>query len=487
MLKKQIIHTFFYNSISFLIRLTIFPIIVKSFSLSDYGSYGIIGQIIAFGTLIGSAELYSYLRKELPGKDRESQIQMFKSVHIPAIFILSFLVVTSIVFGIPSMLSNFFGNNAYTDVINIAIMIIIPSVLVTDIIRYFRSIKQIQISNKLNFLFNQGWALSLILFFFFGHQITLSLWIINYLIFGIITAVIGLYFISFKSLLGSKINLQIIKNAVIFSFIILLTVIIAQSELIFSRMIIIDLLSIKSLGFLYFASKLPDIISNFSITIINLVSNPYLIETINNGDRVNQASLGGKIIVSTLTFYFLLSIPLILNLNEVILFIGTAEYLQTISMIKLLFIIGIFNTLQNPFYYYNFAKGYKTIILRNSILKFIILILGTIIFVNYFGIVGAVYAMILGSLVNLLLYYLPLKRSNIIQFPTKFLKVLTPAILITFILLVLSAQLNILINNQISIIVIQYFTSFSIPLFILYIFKKIRIEKEKKELSIVWN
>ena len=52
LIKKQLLNTTIYNLLTWVSKLVVFPILVKSFEISEYGSYGLLNALITYGSIV---------------------------------------------------------------------------------------------------------------------------------------------------------------------------------------------------------------------------------------------------------------------------------------------------------------------------------------------------------------------------------------------------------------------------------------------------
>lgn len=487
LIKKQLINTTVYNLLTWLSKLAIFPIVVKSFDVAGYGSYGLLNALIVYGSIVFSAELYAFLRKELPGKEESYQLSMYKSVHLPFLVVVALLVLSIMGLNLEGHIAYLIGDDGLTDEVFYALIIIIAEIGIKDIIRYFVSVKKIQIGNFLAFFNQQSWGLTLIALYFYGVPITIELWLKIKVVTVFLSFVIGLNLVGVKKLLKAEFNIKYLFKALGFSSVILLGVFMTQTGTFLSRFFVKELISLQAIGLFFFSLKLPQLANGFSTSIINKVSRVHLIEAINNNELEKMRILGGKLMIFNLVLYSLLIFPIILNLDGLILLFGKREYLVTKPLILILFAANYFLIFSLVYYTYLFAKGRKDLLLYISIGKLLANTVVLIICIHFFGLIGASIAFLIGNSLSFLISWLPYRKEKMIIFPENSDKFLLIAGVVG--LLFVGQFLISQFFNTISMeyLVISSVICLAIPLGLFIVLKIVNLDIKQRKISINWK
>ena len=486
-IKKQLLNTTIYNLLTWVSKLVIFPIIVKSFEISEYGSYGLLNALITYGSIVFSAELYAFLRKELPGKDKRYQLSMYKSVHLPFLLGIILLFTSIILLNLEGKIAYLIGDISLTKEVFYALIIIIAEIGIKDIVRYFISIKQIQTGNFLSFFNQQLWGLTLIALYFYGEPLTITLWLKIKVITTIVSFLIGINLIGIKRLFKADYNRYYLFKAIGFSSVILLGVFMTQTGTFLSRFFIKEIISIQAIGLFFFSLKLPQLASGFSTNIIDKVSRVHLIEAINKNDLEKMRALGGRLLIFNLVLYSLLILPIILNLNGLILLFGKPEYLATKPLILILFAANYFSIFSLVYYSYLFAKGRKDLLLYISIGKLLANTVILIVCIDFFGLIGASIAFFIGNGIHFLISWAPYRHEKMILFPKssfKFLIVAAAVGLLFVIQLFISQSFN---TTSIEYIVTSSVVGLAIPLSLFIALNIVKLDIKRRRISISWK
>ena len=417
MIRRQLVTTFGFKLTSFVIKLLAFPIIVGSFSVSEYGVYGMVGQIIASGSLIMTFELSAVLRREVPSRSRQEQTSYFKSVHLPSHTVAALAVVGFLAFGGARLLSDLLSLEGRSQVVFLALILLIPSSIIKDIVRFFVSTKRVVTANVLQFFFQQSWTIVLIGLFFVGFRITLDLWIRVYLLCTFACLAFALWKIDIRAVWRAAFIPGLLRQALAFGVVILIAVLLQQVGSLLSKYLIIDLLSLEALGLFYFSMRLSQFVAGFSTTFINFVNRPYLIEAANSGRKDRQAELGGKMLVMNCVLFLLLSLPLVLNLDTIIRVLGKGEYVEAKSLVLLLFVASFMEIFPVAFYTEFFARGHRAFLVTTPALTFLVNTVGFVVALKLFGLVGCGIALIVRNLFYFLACYYPLRKQQIVRIP----------------------------------------------------------------------
>ena len=487
LIKKQLINTTVYNLLTWISKLAIFPIVVKSFEVSEYGTYGLLNALIAYGSIVFSAELYAFLRKELPGKEKRYQLSMYKSVHLPFLLIITLLTLSIIGLNLEGYIAYLIGDDGLSNEVFYALIIILGEIGLKDIVRYFVSVKNIQTGNFLHFFNQQSWGLALIAIYFSGMPITIELWLKIKVITVFVSFVIALNLIGINKLLKAEFNINYLFKALSFSSVILLGVFMTQTGTFLSRFFVKELISLQAIGLFFFSLKLPQLASGFSTSIINKVSRVHLIEAINKNELEKMRILGGKLMIFNLVLYSLLIVPIILNLNGLILFFGKSEYLVTKPLILILFASNYFLIFSLVYYTYLFAKGRKDLLLYISIGKLVSNTVVLIVCIHFFGLLGASIAFFIGNLTYFLLSWAPYRNEKMILFPknsNKFLIIAAVVGLLFVAQLLISQFFN---TTSIGYIVISSVICLATPVGLFIVLNLVKLDIKHRKISINWK
>jgi polysaccharide transporter, PST family len=486
-IKKQLINTTVYNLLTWISKLAIFPIVVKSFEVSEYGTYGLLNALIAYGSIVFSAELYAFLRKELPGKEKRYQLSMYKSVHLPFLLVIALLVLSIIGLNLEGHIAYLIGDNSLTDEVFYALIIIIAEIGIKDIVRYFVSVKKIQIGNFLSFFNQQSWGLTLIALYFYGEPITITLWLKIKVITVFVSFVIALNLIGVNKLLKAEFNIKYLFKALGFSSVILLGVFMTQTGTFLSRFFVKEFISLQAVGLFFFSLKLPQLANGFSTSIINKVSRVHLIEAINKNELEKMRVLGGKLLIFNLVLYSLLIVPIILNLNGLILLFGKPEYLVTKPLILILFAANYFLIFSLVYYTYLFAKGRKDLLLYISIGKLVANTVVLIMGIHFFGLIGVSIAFFIGNGIYFLISWAPYRNEKMILFPknsNKFLIIAAVVGLLFVAQLLISQFFN---TTSIEYIVISSVICLATPVGLFIVLNIVKLDIKQRKISINWK
>ena len=489
MIKKNIINTFFYNFFNLITKLIAFPIIVKSLSVEDFGLYGMLGTIISMSTLIGSMELYNYLRRELPGKSTEVQISYYKSIHLTQSLIFIGFIIIMITMDLQKTISLSLIDYSINNIVVLSLLLIIPNIIISDIVRYFVSIKNISTANFINFLSQQSYTFILIILYFFGYHISLGLWIKTHLLTSSLCVIIGLSKIGFWNILKANYQFKLYKNALFFGSVILVTVAMSELLIFASRFFIIKLIDITALAYFFFILKLPDMANTFSTNIINYSTRPQLIEYINLGQKKNQILIGTKMMIVNILLYFIIIIPIIFNIEQIIMFFGKKEYSHLNNLIIILLVGGFINVFTFPFFTDIYAKGNKGALFKISFFSNIVSLFIMVTFIYFFGLIGSVIGLLSGYVVRLV-FSIKYSETKIIYLHKKQMYLLLIYFASSIIsVLILDNLFNQFFTDdfQLIMIIITSLIYSLVPALFLIIYKIIKIRFENYRLKIFWN
>ena len=487
LIKKQLLNTTVYNLLTWVSKLVLFPIVVNSFEVSEYGTYGLLNALIAYGSIVFSAELYAFLRKELPGKEKRYQLSIYKSVHLPLLLGVVLLFLLIMAFNLETHIAYLIGDKSLTDEVIYALIIIIAEIGIKDIVRYFVSVKKVQIGNFLAFFNQQSWGITLMALYIYGEPVTIALWLKVKVITVFVSFILALNLIGVNKLSKAEFNIKYFFNALGFSSIILLGVFMTQTGTFLSRFFIKEFISIQAAGLFFFSLKLPQLANGFSTGLINKVSRVHLIEAINKNDLEKMRDLGGKLLILNLVLYSLLILPIILNLSGLILLLGKQEYLVTKPLILVLFAANYFVMGSLVYYTYLFAKGRRDLLLYISVVKLIANTVVLVLCIRLFGIVGASISLFIGNMLYFLTSWLPYRKEKMIKFPENSRKFLVVAAVIGLLFLAqlwISQYIN---TTSVGYMILSSVIGLVTPAVLFIVMNIVKLDIRQRKISVNWK
>lgn len=195
-------------------------------------------------------------------------------------------------------------------------------------------------------------------------------------------------------------------------------------------------------------------------------------------------TLGGKLLIFNVILYTILILPIMVNIDGLILLFGKEEYLVTKPLIYLLFCSFYFQIFSLTYYTYLFAKGRKDLMFYISLGKLLANTLLLAAFIYLFGLIGAAYAFVASHFLNFVISFFPYRKSNLIKLPSNINKFIWVGVSVVLLFLLQLYSKSYFSFDNLYYIFISSFISVIVPMGLFMVVGILQVKGRK--VSINW-
>ncbi len=430
----QILHTFVFRITSLILGFLRIFIFGKNFIPAQYGAYSLITASVSIGQYLLGLELYNYILRNVPGKEKKERLVIFKSI-VSFEFVFPVLIVLLVILlNIDGFLCQKLNIPEYKYSFRFGLFIIVLMIIQMEFIRYFIAVKRIKFSNIIDISGTLTWILLLVVLWIIGVKITVPVALICWAIGISVTIFIGLFNIGVIDLIKSKINPNHLTRAFEFGIpLILVTIgyyIIEFSD----RYILSYYKTTRDVGLYAYSYNIIKLIYTVFGSVVIRVFVPYLVEAHNKNNIADEKFY----INGMLKYPLLVVLPIIIGIlivkQSLILTIAKPEYLLSAGIFPYLILIPIITIATYPAHYTNYLANRTKTIGINYVIGAAVNIGLNFLLIPKYSYYGAAVATVISLLLIMALMYWTARDKLLWNFSSlKVEKILVLGILVYFI------------------------------------------------------
>lgn len=389
------------------IKFMFFSILLpKEMAVSDYGAISLLITTITFFIFIIGFDFYNYAHRDFINDDKKSIVlKLFNQ------FLFNFLIFILII-------PLFYGAMKYNDLpfIKICLILLFTEYFGQELYRLLIVFSKPILGNIILFFRSSFWIIALI-FFHYYSKIDFSIfniliyWILGNSLLFLITIIYSLRYKHLK-INNLKIDYLWIKNGIRISIPFLLSTIALKTIELSDRYVIKYFYTNEEVGVYSFYSNVSNSLNVFISTSVVIMMYPKILKSFKNNEIKKSKTLIKTYKKEMILFLFLFCVLIIMFINPLINWVGKEEYSQELSTFWILLLASIlFNLSLIPHVIlYALSKDRKIII--PVIWAAVVNLVSNIIFVPYFGILGAGISTFLSFLIILSMKYYSVKKID---------------------------------------------------------------------------
>jgi O-antigen/teichoic acid export membrane protein len=402
-------------------------IMTRYISKEDFGIYVLIIVIVWIFNLLSSLGLEISIVKLV--SDEKSIKNNNIIVPYISMRIVSLLIFTILFYALSDLIIPLFHEQISQFVLYIPIMFFLVSLrdFFNNLMQGLKLFKKYAIIQITAAIFR---IISLLFFLYFEKLTLLNLIYIEIFV-PLVIIVFQLFLISFSSLLNRNHNKNTYKQIMSFS-----TPLYLNSILTFLRervnvFLVGALLNPVSVAYFDIAGKIPTGFSKIFQSFI-VVYFPNLSTLFSKKRKTDAESLMNKSInFLSIGMSFIVLVSFLFK-DEIVVLMFSDKYAQSSLAFSLLMLNFYFRAISNIMGYSIVSAGYSSIPVKVNSVSSIINVISSLIFIPIFGFIGAVYSLLIMSIVSQIVYYYFLIKNHIFIEMSEYLK--TTFICVTFVI-----------------------------------------------------
>ncbi|MFQ5354066.1 MAG: lipopolysaccharide biosynthesis protein [Thermodesulfobacteriota bacterium] len=393
---RQYFHTLFFTCIKIAATISLIYLIGKNLHPSENSDYALIRSSIEIGTYILGMDIYVFLGRYIPGRPRAESIRMFKSVFVLelaiALFICGVLLVTGLDLAIARSI-----NIANTGLFRLGIAMLLVGAVSTELMRLFRALRMIEVSNIVNFLRTHSWIFILLVMWAMGTRIDLA-WIMGFWFAGlIISGLYGLVKLGLLDFLRAPMDTGVYRRAISFVWPIYLS----TAGAILTGYLDIFILSIlrtpEETGIYAYAKSIVIVGILFTATMTEDVLAPHIVASYNRRESALASRLLSGLLKYALVTVVFFIVLFGLSSKEVLTILAKPGYLAATSFIPILLLATFIRTLTIPMRQVLLLKERVRLLSAIDISGAVITLSLTLALVERFSMTGAALALVFSN------------------------------------------------------------------------------------------
>lgn len=419
MIGFQIAHTLVYNFVFIFTRFVLFYTLGKNLMPSEYGAYALIASLVTLGVYFFGLQLYTYTWREAPGKDRQIGLKLLKSNLIFEVLLILLVVLFLIFTGLNAKFWRWLNFGDYILHFNLALVIIIFSIIFLELKRYLVIIKKIELGNYANFIATLLWVYPLAFLFFIKNTHSILLLLYFWLAGLFIAIVFELVYIGIADIIKAPIDLRnVFKKSLPFSLPLMIPAISFYVMQLLNRYFLAYFKGPEAVGIFSFMFMITNMLYLIGATIFTGVFPPYIIEAHNFGSLERRNSLLLKLLKYPLLLLILLGILLVINSESILNILAKIEYDVGRGLLNILVFYPIMLVLITPAQQILFLHKRTHLTSISFLIGIILYVLLNVLLIPNFSYYGAATAMVVSFGVTCFFVYFfardinPLKLSD---------------------------------------------------------------------------
>lgn len=408
---KQYIHTYFFGFAKIFAMFILVFILGKSLAPEEFAVYGLLSSFIVWGTFFLGLGFNNYSMRYIPGREEAERLKIFKTLIITELIFAFSIIFMFAILNFGEIFFSKFNLSFSWRYIRIGTIILFFNLIMRECMRYFTSIKKIEVANILNFTANSLWIFFLLGIFLAGKNIVLETLIIVWIL-GEILAVFYAFYKIEKSFLFVKLDHGILKKAIIFSTPLFISSLCVQSNFYLDRYLLGFFTNSFTVGYYSLASSITIVGIFFIGEIVIDVSRPYMIEAHNENNLLRRNLILNKVF----KYSILVTMPFILFISifprDTILFIAKEEYISASFLLYFLVSVPLFANLSYVLQSVLFLNNKTT---KIFILNFSALILNlflNILLIPKYGAAGSAFAAMISFIILFISTYKKIDKNE---------------------------------------------------------------------------
>jgi len=278
---KQILNTFLYRIIAFVSLILKVLIIGKNFPKEITGTYDLIMGVVTFGIPLFGFNLFMFMIRTVPGKDKERQLVIFKTILFLEVATATIIISLIMLTRLDSYLCNILKIYRDLPVFRLGLLIVLIQIIAIGFMRFFTALKRIEFSNFLLFIHSNSWVFVLSFLWIIGVKITLTLFFLVWVGGTIISIFIAIQRTGIRVLKNTDFDFSMTAESFKFAVPLIAVQLGIQIVDISSKYILSGYYTAAAVGIYFFAYRPLRMIYDFITAIGISVINPYVIEAHN--------------------------------------------------------------------------------------------------------------------------------------------------------------------------------------------------------------
>lgn len=412
---RQYIHAAAFSVIKVVSSLLLLHVLGQNLSPQQYGVYSLISSTVTVGVYVFGLDLYSYLMRWVPGSPANETQAMFKTIEVFELALTGLVVLLAVSTGLYQDLASLLNIKGNSRLYRAGLLILVPSLVMRETIRYFFAVKRIEIANWLEFLGSSSYVYGLVLLWVIGVDIDLPvvLWLWG---FALLVAILyGLNKLDARQLALSRVNGEILKDALAFSSPLFVATLSTQISTYADRFLLSVFHSARETG-------LYSLVYSLVVTgvfawgaLIGDVLKPYATEYHNR----QQISQRDGVINLMLKYAYLVTIPLVVFILgvriELLQLLAKSEFATSEDIVPVLLVAPVVIILAIPLRLILLLQEKTRLFASTSIAGAVFNTLLNVLLIPKYGLLGAAWASAFAFSAVLVLSYLSVRDGGIVS------------------------------------------------------------------------
>lgn len=393
---RQYFHTLFFTGIKIAATISLIYLIGKNLRPSENSDYALIRSSIEIGTYLIGMDIYVFFARYIPGTPKAESIRMFKGVFVVELAVAGLLCAVLLLTGLDRVVAGYI-NITNQGLFRIGVLMLFAGTVSAELMRLFRALRMIEVSNVVNFLRTHGWIFIMLALWAFGLKIDLTL-IIGFWFAGmIIAALYGLFKLGLPEFIRTPMDTGIYRRAISFVW----PMYLSTAGSILTGYLDIFIISIlrtpEETGVYAYAKSIVLIGILFTATMAEDVLAPHIVAGYNRGESARVSRL-----LSGLLKYALVTVVFFIVLfgvtsREVLTVLARPGYLAATSFIPILLCATFIRTLTIPMQQVLLLKERVKLLSAINISGAVITLSLTLLLVRRFSMAGAALALVFSN------------------------------------------------------------------------------------------
>lgn len=407
---RQIGHTAGFKLGVFGVRFLLLYLLAQAFTPADYGAYALVTTTASFGVFLLGLNLYAYVYREAPGRDRETSLRIFKSTFVFEVLVSGALIAAVVFSGALDPLLRSLKAAEYRAEFVAGLLLLLAMIASAEVQHYLWARAQIEHGNVLDFISQALWVLPLFLLWAAGWELDLRSVLLANLAGVLLGVAYGLSRIEFRAWLRVRPSWGVVRTGLAYSVPMIVPALSFYALKLADRYVLSFHWTLHEVGLYSFAYSFFNTLYAFTATVILNAILPYVVQAHNRGDMAernrllataSKASLGGFAVAAALFLVF----------SEPVLgILARSEYLDSRSVMPLLAVGYVMIIVGYPAHYLLMLANRTTTIMWIDLVGLVVGVGGLFLLVPRWSYHGAAVATIVGFAVVAALKHL-LSRS----------------------------------------------------------------------------
>lgn len=315
-------------------RFFLVMVLGKSFTLDDFGVYGLINSTFWIGASIAGLSLSTFLVPYTAGLEESDRIRALKTTLTSEIIMALILLGAFAMSGLADMVmdaQNIKGVHRTAYLFGLVILALV--LVVQELVAFFMAAVQVPRANKLLLITEALWVIPLLAAWLAGFRVTLLSLLTAMVASQVVAICYGFLFVNRVEFRRQRFDWPTLSRAIVFSIPSIVSNLSYGILRIFDRNILSLSYGPAVVGIYTFAFTLINMVHNLSFSAITQVMFPHISKAHNCNDLARRNKLLTLMLKWTLLTYTLIALPLIILREHLITWLAKPEYMSSSPLV----------------------------------------------------------------------------------------------------------------------------------------------------------